>query len=269
MLSHLFGPESDVLEEEEEPTLPPDIHDAAVAFLSDQNRRFLLNRAEEALAAAAQKATDSDCTFAEFFTPPRIANEAPRYGFYCVAFEIVSTAGRLCPSRVSLISGTSTRRWSLSSRSTVHLAPISPVFSNVRPCTSARTPRPTTEAFEKLSTALPCVSRECSGKSSMAGATSSRAATHRGLGPLRRSWRFSTISAGRFRYQAVPWAPMTRSLSSLSARSGGSARTVPCWRTPSHCFTARTRAVPTIVSTNRSRARLAVSRGVCSHRSTR
>ena len=86
MISHQFGLESDV-EEEEEPTLPSDIHDVAVAFLSDKNRRFLLNRAEEVLAAVAQKATDSDFTFAEFFAPPRMAREAPRYGFRCVAFR--------------------------------------------------------------------------------------------------------------------------------------------------------------------------------------
>jgi hypothetical protein len=84
MVSHQFGPESEV-SDEEEIALPPDLNDDALAVLSDKDRRFLLNRAEEVLAAAAQRNPDEDLTFAEFFTPPRIAKESHRYGFCCVA----------------------------------------------------------------------------------------------------------------------------------------------------------------------------------------
>ena len=76
MISHQFGPESEVSDEEES-MLPPDIHDAAVAFLSNTNRRVLLSLAEEVLAAAAQNTSDPDFLFARFFTPKDCEGGSP------------------------------------------------------------------------------------------------------------------------------------------------------------------------------------------------
>ena len=109
MISHQFVPESEV-SEEEGPTLHPDIHSAAVAFLSDKNRRRLLELAEKVLAAAAQNASDSDFMFAECFTPHGLRRKLLDMVSVARHREIASTAGRLCPSRVRSTSGISTRR---------------------------------------------------------------------------------------------------------------------------------------------------------------